>query len=48
MSSSELHYRGARIWAPGIEIRVVADIEDLPLPGGVWGSGRRTTTFTVG
>ncbi len=47
-SSSELHYRGASFWQSGTEIDVVADLQDLPLPGGVWGSGRRTTSFSVG
>jgi len=48
MSSTELHYRGARFWPAGTQVRVVADLDRLPLPGGVWGSERRTTSFTVG
>lgn len=48
VSSTELHYRGPRFWEPGTSISVVADLDGLALPDGVWGSGRRTTTFTVG
>ena len=48
VSSTELHYRGPQFWEPGTSISVVADLDGLALPDGVWGSGRRTTAFTVG
>lgn len=48
MSDRELHYRGARFWAPRTSIAVRLDLTGLGLPGGTWGSGRRTTSFTTG
>ena len=48
MNSSEIHYRAADFWAPGTKIHVTSDLEGLRLPGQRWGSGRRTSSFTVG
>ncbi len=48
MSDTEVHYRPARFWAPGTRIEVVADLNHLALPGGVWGSGRRTSSYRIG
>jgi lipoprotein-anchoring transpeptidase ErfK/SrfK len=47
-SAEELHYRPERFWEPGTRISVVADLRRLPLPGGVWGDGVRTTSYSVG
>lgn len=48
INSRELHYRAAQFWAPGTTLRVIADLDRLALPGGTWGSGVRTSTFSVG
>lgn len=48
MSDTEVHYRPARFWAPGTQIEVVADLNHLALPGGAWGSGRRTSSYRIG
>jgi len=48
MSSSELRYRGADFWAAGTSITVTAAMDHLQAVPGVWGSGTRTSTFTVG
>lgn len=48
MSDTEAHWRGATYWPAGTTVRVSADLHRLALPGGVWGSGRRTTQWRVG
>jgi lipoprotein-anchoring transpeptidase ErfK/SrfK len=48
IAADQLHYRPERFWEPGTRISVVADLRRLPLPGGVWGDGVRTTDYTVG
>lgn len=48
MSSTELRYRAAEPWAPGTTISMSAALDRLQAAPGVWGSGSRTTTFTVG
>ena len=48
MESNELHYRGPAFWAAGTKITVTADLHRLQLSGGTWGSGRRTSSYTIG
>ena len=48
VTAEELHYRPAQFWTPGSRISVRADLRRLPLPGGVWGDGVRTASWTVG
>jgi len=48
MSDDELHYRAASFWEPGTKIDVTSDLRGLRLPEQRWGSGRRTSSFTVG
>jgi lipoprotein-anchoring transpeptidase ErfK/SrfK len=47
MDDTTLHYRPAEFWKPGTTVAVTADLTRLALPGGTWGSGGRTTRFTV-
>ncbi len=47
MDDRTLHYRPAEFWKPGTTVRVKADLTRLALPDGAWGSGGRTTAFTV-
>lgn len=44
----ELHWRPAQFWPAGTTVSVRADLERLPLPDGIWGSGVRTSQFEVG
>ena len=44
----ELHWRPAEFWPAGTQVSVRADLERLALPGGAWGSGVRTSRFTIG
>ena len=48
MSSEQLHWRPAEFWPAGTKVRVRADLHRLELPDGTWGSGIRTSAFTVG
>lgn len=48
LSDRELHYRPASFWSTGTKVSFAADLTRLPLSGGTWGSGRRTSHFTVG
>jgi lipoprotein-anchoring transpeptidase ErfK/SrfK len=48
MSPTELHYRGPTYWAAGLRISVHADFNRLQLSDGTWGSGVRTTSYSVG
>jgi lipoprotein-anchoring transpeptidase ErfK/SrfK len=48
VSDSELHYRGPTYWAAGTKISLVANLRRLHLSDGTWGSGQRTTTYSVG
>ncbi|HWG93306.1 MAG TPA: Ig-like domain-containing protein [Mycobacteriales bacterium] len=47
-SPTELHWRPAELWPAGTRVDVRAELEGLALPGGAWGSGVRTSRFTVG
>jgi lipoprotein-anchoring transpeptidase ErfK/SrfK len=44
----ELHWRPAEFWPAGTTVSVRADLDALPLPDGLWGSGVRTSRFSVG
>jgi lipoprotein-anchoring transpeptidase ErfK/SrfK len=48
MDARTIHYRPAAFWQPGTKVTVHFDLQRLSLPGGTWGSGVRTTHFTVG
>ncbi len=48
MDDRTVHYRPAEFWEPGTRVSVKADLQRLALPDGAWGSGARTSTFTVG
>jgi lipoprotein-anchoring transpeptidase ErfK/SrfK len=48
VSDRELHWRPAQFWAPGTSVEVTADLDRLPLPGGVWGTGKHTTRYRIG
>lgn len=48
VTADELHYRPAQFWATGTKVSVSTDLSRLPLPGGVWGDGVRTSSYTVG
>lgn len=48
MDDRTLHYRPASFWRTGTKVRVQVDLQRLALPDGAWGSGARTTAFTVG
>ena len=48
IDSSELHYRGPTYWPAGTRISLVANLRRLHLSDGTWGSGQRTTTYSVG
>jgi lipoprotein-anchoring transpeptidase ErfK/SrfK len=48
MENNELHYRGPSFWAAGTRIQVSSNLHRLHLSGGTWGSGHRTSAFTVG
>jgi hypothetical protein len=48
MSPTELHYRGPSYWAAGATISVHADFSRLQLSDGTWGSGVRSTTYSIG
>ena len=48
MSPTELHYRGPAFWKHGTSITVQANLTRLRLSDGVWGSGVRSTTYTIG
>lgn len=48
MTDTELHWRPAQFWPAGTRVDVRADLDRLPLPDGVWGSGIRTSRFTIG
>ncbi len=47
-SSRELRYRGPEFWAAGTRITLSAALAHLQAAPGVWGTGTRTSTFTVG
>lgn len=47
MDDETVHWRPAAFWRPGTTVAVRADLTRLSLPEGVWGSGTRTTRFTV-
>ena len=44
----ELHWRPAEFWPAGTTVSVEADLDRLPLPDGLWGSGVRTARFEIG
>ncbi|MCU1693754.1 MAG: hypothetical protein JWM64_2845 [Frankiales bacterium] len=48
MDDRTVHYRPAEFWAKGTKVRVSVDLQRLALSDGVWGSGGRTSSFTVG
>jgi lipoprotein-anchoring transpeptidase ErfK/SrfK len=48
MENDELHYRGATFWKAGTTISLVANLRRLQLSDGTWGSGIRTTSYSVG
>jgi lipoprotein-anchoring transpeptidase ErfK/SrfK len=48
MSETELHWRPAQFWPAGAKVSVRADLDRLALPGGLWGSGTRTSQFSIG
>ena len=48
MHDRELHWRPAEFWPAGTKVTVKAELEGLPLPGGVWGAGVRTSECTIG
>jgi len=48
MHDKELHWRPAEFWPTGTQVSVEADLDRLPLPGGLWGSGTRTAEFEIG
>jgi lipoprotein-anchoring transpeptidase ErfK/SrfK len=48
LSPTELHWRPAEFWPAGTAVDVRAELEGLRLPGGAWGKGLRTSSFTVG
>ncbi len=48
MDARTVHYRPAEFWTKGTTVRVSADLQRLGLSDGVWGSGGRTSSFTVG
>ncbi|MDP9437044.1 MAG: L,D-transpeptidase [Actinomycetota bacterium] len=48
MDARTVHYRPAAFWRPGTKVSVRVDLTRLGLPDGTWGSGGRTTRFTVG
>ena len=48
MENNELHYRPATYWATGTRITVRSDLHRLSLSDGTWGSGQRSTSYTIG
>lgn len=48
MDDRTVHYRPATFWKSGTEVDVRVDLHRLGLPDGTWGSGVRTSSFTVG
>ena len=48
MDDRTVHYRPAEFWKSGTRVDVKVDLHRLGLPDGTWGSGVRTSSFTVG
>lgn len=48
MSDQELHWRPPKYWRHGTDVTVSADLTNLYLGNGVWGSGKHTTSFHIG
>jgi lipoprotein-anchoring transpeptidase ErfK/SrfK len=48
MSAQEVHWRPPHYWKHGTDVNVAADLGNLYLGKGVWGSGRRTSSFHIG
>jgi lipoprotein-anchoring transpeptidase ErfK/SrfK len=48
MSATELHYRGPAYWSAGTTVQVHADFTRLHLADGTWGSGVRSTSYSIG
>ncbi|MGH9105889.1 MAG: Ig-like domain-containing protein, partial [Acidimicrobiales bacterium] len=47
-SSVELHFRPARYWPVGEQVRLSGDLDGWDLGGGKWGEGQISTAFVVG
>jgi lipoprotein-anchoring transpeptidase ErfK/SrfK len=48
MSPTELHYRGPSYWTKGTRVQTALDFDRLRLSNGTWGSGKRSTDYTIG
>lgn len=48
ISATQLHWRPAAYWAPGTQVAVVSDLSRLDAGGGLWGTGRHTSSFKIG
>jgi lipoprotein-anchoring transpeptidase ErfK/SrfK len=48
LSDQELHWRPPTYWKPGTSVTVSADLDTLPLGGGVWGVGSHNVHFKIG
>ena len=48
MSDQELHWRPPRYWKRGTAVTVSADLSNLYLGKGIWGTGKHTSSFKIG
>jgi lipoprotein-anchoring transpeptidase ErfK/SrfK len=48
MSDQEVHWRPPRYWKRGTDVSVTADLNNLYLGGGVWGTGKHSSAFHIG
>jgi len=48
MNPQEAHWRPPRYWKKGTRVTVGADLSNLYLGHGVWGSGKHETSFRIG
>jgi lipoprotein-anchoring transpeptidase ErfK/SrfK len=48
MSDQEVHWRPPKYWKRGTAVTVSADLNQLYLGKGVWGSGKHATSFHIG
>jgi lipoprotein-anchoring transpeptidase ErfK/SrfK len=48
VDTNTVDYRPQTFWPAGTKVSVKASLVDVPAGGGLWGVGRKTSTFTVG